>query len=67
MLQIIRQESADVIATEAERHLGQVVGAEGEEFAGIRHPVREQRGAGDFDHRAVLVIQLGEAELLKDF
>ena len=46
--------------------LGQVVGAEGEEFAGLRHTVGEERGARDFDHCAVLVIQLGEFELFED-
>ncbi len=33
----------------------------------LRHPVGEERGARDLDHRAVLVLQVGEAELLEDF
>ncbi len=31
------------------------------------HLVGQERGAGDLDHRAVLVLQFGEAELGEDF
>ena len=66
LVEVFVHESPYIVAAEAECHLREVVGAEGEEFARIRHPVGEQRGAGDFDHRAVLVIQLGKSELLED-
>ena len=38
-------------------------GAEGEKLAGLGHPVGEERGAGDFNHRPVLVVQLSELQI----
>ena len=43
---------AGVVAADAERGLGQVVGAEREELADLGDLARHQRGARQFDHRA---------------
>ena len=49
-VQIIAEERADIVATETERHLGQVVGSEREELRLLRHSVGKQSGARDLDH-----------------
>src|SRR3979411_2622325 len=45
-LEIERQELPDVVAAVAEGHLGEVVGAEGEEVGMLGHLFRAQRGPG---------------------
>ena len=42
----------DVVAGEAPRGLGEVVGAEGEEVGGVGDAVRGERGARQLDHGA---------------
>ena len=53
-----RQERAGVVAGEAERRLGEVVRAEGEELGGLRDLVGGERAARDLDHRADEVAHL---------
>ena len=55
----------DVVAAEAEGHLGQVVGAEREELGLLGDLVGRQGGAGDLDHGADQVVDL-DARLLHD-
>src|SRR5690606_17885386 len=50
--EIVGEERVDVVAAEAERHLGEVVGAEAEEVGLGRHLVGREGRAGDLDHRA---------------
>ena len=57
------QELAGVVTGEAEGHLGQVVGAEGEELGLLGDLVRGQRGARDLDHGADLVVHIGTGVL----
>ena len=52
LLEVEGQELADVVAAVAERHLGQVVGAEREELGVLRDLVRDQRGPRHLDHGA---------------
>ena len=49
------QELAGVVAAEAEGHLGQVVGAEGEELGLLGDVVGGEGGTGDLDHGAHVV------------
>jgi hypothetical protein len=63
LLQVIGQERVDVVAAVAERHLGQVVGAEAEEVGVLGDLVGGQRRTRDFDHRTDQEIQLA-VELL---
>src|ERR1043165_9925837 len=44
------EEGAGIGTTHAEAGLGQVVGAEAEEFGGVRDFVSGQRAAGNLDH-----------------
>ena len=53
-----RQELSGVVTAEAERHLGEVVGAEGEELGFLGDHVGGQRGARDLDHGAHEVAEL---------
>ena len=53
--QIVTHEGAHVVAAEAERHLGQVVGTEAEELGGTGHAVGGQGCARDLDHRTEMV------------
>ena len=59
------QELARVITAEAESHLSQVVGAEGEEVRLLGDLIGGQRGPGDLDHGAHQVLHVG-AGLLDD-
>ena len=59
------QELAGVVAGEAEGHLGQVVGAEGEEVGLLGDLIGGQGGAGDLDHGTHQVLHVG-AGLLDD-
>ena len=59
------QELAGVVTAEAEGHLGQVVGAEGEEVGLLGDLVGGQGGTGDLDHGAHQVLHVG-AGLLDD-
>ncbi len=52
LLQVERQELADVVAAVAVGQLSQVVGAEREELGVLRDPVRDQRGPRHLDHGA---------------
>ena len=52
------EELAGVVAAEAERHLGQVVGAEGEELGLGGDLVGGQSGARDLDHGADVVLHV---------
>ena len=56
---VIGEEAAGVVAGQAEGHLGEVVRAEGEELRDLGDLVGEQGGAGDLDHRAHHVVDLG--------
>ena len=59
MLEVLGHEPAlDVVAGEAERHLGEVVGAEGEELGHLGDLVGDERGARRLDHRADEVVEL---------
>ena len=62
---IVGQEAARVVAGEAHRGLGEVVGAEGEELGDFRDLVGEQSGARKLDHGADDVVEL-DAGLLDD-
>ena len=53
LVEVVLQEAADVITAEAEGHLRQVVGAEGEELSNFCHAVCKQGRAWDLDHGAV--------------
>ena len=53
------QELAGVVTGEAESHLGQVVGAEGEELGFLGDLVSSQSCTGDLDHGADLVVHGG--------
>ena len=55
---VVAQELAGVVAGEAEGHLGQVVGAEGEELGLLGDLVGSQGGAGDLDHGADLILHV---------
>jgi hypothetical protein len=51
--QVLREEARlDVVAREAERGLGEVVGAEGEEVRDARDAIGHEARAGVLDHRA---------------
>ena len=52
------QELARVVAAEAEGHLGQVVGAEGEELGLLGDVVGGEGRTGDLDHSADLVVHV---------
>src|SRR3546814_19073849 len=52
LVDILGQETARIVAADADRRLGQVVGAEAEEFGRPRELARHQRGARPFDHRS---------------
>ena len=52
------EEGAGIVAAHAEAGLGQVVGAEAEEFGRLRDLVRGQCAARNLDHRADEVIEL---------
>ncbi len=56
LLDIIGDEAADIVAGEAKAHLGQIVGAEGEELGAAGDFAGLQRCARDFDHGAVHVL-----------
>src|SRR3546814_10631473 len=56
LFDIGRQEPACVIARDAKRGLGQVVGAEAEERAHFCDLARHQRGARKLDHRTDEII-----------
>ena len=59
LLDVLDQETLlGVVAGDAEGHLGQVVGAEGEELGHLGDLAGGQRGARDLDHRAELVVHL---------
>src|SRR5215469_1797306 len=59
LLQVPDDELAlGVVPRVAERGLGQVVRAEGEELGVLRDVPRDQRGSRDLDHRAELVVQV---------
>ena len=47
-----------IVTAEAEGHLGQIVGAEGEELGFFGNLVRSQRSSGNFDHRTNQILQL---------
>src|SRR5207247_907275 len=49
-LKIVREERRDIVAAVPERHLREVVGAEGEELGGLRDLVGEQRRPRHLDH-----------------
>ena len=51
------EELAGVVARQAERRLGQVVGAEGEELGVLGDLVGAQRGARQLDHGADQVLE----------
>ena len=57
--EVVTHEGADVVAAEAERHLGEVVRAEAEELGLTGHAVGGQGGARDLDHRTELVAEEG--------
>src|SRR3954468_24740450 len=46
------ERALDVVAAETPAHLGEVVGAEGEELRSLRDLARGERRARHFDHRA---------------
>ena len=52
------QELAGVVTAEAEGHLSQVVGAEGEELGFLGDLVSGQSGTGDLDHGADFVMEV---------
>jgi hypothetical protein len=50
--EVVREEAGfDVVAREAERRLGEVVGAEGEEVGDVGDAVGDEAGARELDHR----------------
>mmetsp|Transcript_22334 Transcript_22334/g.31225 ORF Transcript_22334/g.31225 Transcript_22334/m.31225 type:complete len:387 (+) Transcript_22334:480-1640(+) len=53
---VVLQEGARVVAGEAARHLREVVGSERHELALLGQVVGVERGAGDLDHGADLVV-----------
>ena len=59
------ERALDVVAGEAPAHLGQVVGAEGEELGGLGDLAGGQRRARHLDHRADQGVHL-DAGLLGD-
>ena len=62
VLDVLEKEPAlGVVAAVAERHLGQVVGAEAEELGVLGDLVRDPAGPRDLDHRAELVVDLDAA------
>ena len=63
LVDIVIEEPADVVAAEAVGHLGQVVGAEGEEIGFLGHFVCEEAGTRDFDHGADEKVELAQAVL----
>ena len=52
------QELAGVVTAEAEGHLGEVVGAEGEELGFLGDIVSSEGSAGDLDHGADLIVHV---------
>src|SRR6266545_1270596 len=52
LVEVEREELADVVAAVAKRHLGQVIGPEGEELSELGDPARHQSGARHLDHGA---------------
>ena len=64
VLDVIGQETADVVAAVAERHLGQVVGAEAEEVGVLGDFISRQASTWDLDHGADQDVQLA-FELLR--
>ena len=58
VLDVGHEEVAHVVAADAERGLGEVVGAEAEELGGLRDFVSGERAARDFDHGADEVVEL---------
>src|SRR5712692_5615579 len=58
VLDVVVQELARIVAAQAEAHLREVVGAEGEELGLARDVVRGQRPARDLDHRPDLELDL---------
>ena len=58
LVEVDRQELADVVAREAQRHLRQVVGAEREELGDLGNLVGGHGCAGNLDHRADHVVDL---------
>ena len=60
LLVVVRaEELAGVVTAEAEGHLGQVVGAEGEELSLRRDLVCGQSGTRDLDHGTDKVLHVG--------
>ena len=55
LLEVGRQEAPGVVPADAEGGLGQVIGAEGEEFSGLCEVCSPQGSAGQFDHGPDLV------------
>src|SRR5579859_356248 len=60
------QEGAGIVAAHSERRLCEVVGAETEEFGGLRDFVGSQSSAWDFNHRTDKVVEL-DLLFLHDF
>ena len=56
--EVVAHERSDIVAAEAEGHLGKVVGTEGEELGGTGHAVGGQGGTRDLDHRTELVVDV---------
>src|SRR5260370_1185533 len=63
VIDIVLDELGVVVARDAERGLGEIVGAEAEEFGLGRHLVRSECGARDFNHGADHVFQLDAGSL----
>ena len=67
LAEIFADEGSDIVAGETEGHLGEVVGAEGEEFGFLGHLSGEDGGARDLDHGADHVVELFDLVLRGDF
>ena len=66
LVDVAFHDGVDIVAAEAEGHLGEVVGAEAEELGHLGDLVGHEGGSRDLDHGAVHVVDL-HAELLLDF
>src|SRR5699024_4481280 len=64
LLVVAGQEAAGVVTGEAEGHLGEVVGAEGEELGLLGYLIGGQSRARDLDHGADQVLEVAVLFLL---
>ncbi|MPL66381.1 hypothetical protein SDC9_12054 [bioreactor metagenome] len=58
-LDVIGKEAPGVVPGKSKGHLGEIVGAEGEELRGLGDLIGEERRPGNFDHGAHEVFHLG--------